>query len=164
MPVGRPEKPPRLALRTHTRDPYWYIRYRQFMISTNCKEHQLEEAKLCLAAFSPSSIRRYSRKKPGVAKVSQLTGVIYFISRKDDPTYPVKIGFSTGDLTRRLANIQVGCPHKLAIIARVPAHHSLEPRLHEKLAASRLVGEWFDRSDEVAQCLSLAMSGALSFE
>lgn len=55
----------------------------------------------------------------------------------------VKIGRSVNP-GQRLRNLQVGNPQKVRIIHLVPRGGYLEPRLHEKLAANSIGGEWFD--------------------
>ncbi|GJD92949.1 GIY-YIG nuclease family protein [Methylobacterium iners] len=88
-------------------------------------------------------------------------GHIYFISRPDDLSYPVKVGYSGASLYMRLANVQVGCPYRLAVIESCPAHHSLELRLHLHLAESRMIGEWFARSPALAAAMRAAAAEEL---
>jgi hypothetical protein len=58
---------------------------------------------------------------------------------------PVKIGFTRGNPDDRLKSIQTNSPDELRIIARLPGI-DLEPILHERYAADRIRGEWFDGS------------------
>lgn len=72
-------------------------------------------------------------------------GFVYAISC--GPKRPVKIGF-TGDLNRRLDDLQVGSPHVLQVDAAMPGYLVFEKSLHEALAPRVLAGEWFSRSEE----------------
>lgn len=53
-----------------------------------------------------------------------------------------KIGQSENP-TKRLAQLQTGCPHKLELIASVYSDKWLERRLHKMFFFSKKRGEWF---------------------
>ena len=55
----------------------------------------------------------------------------------------VKIGRTSGDVRRRIANLQTACPlaRRLALVLRGGV--ALERELHERFAAQRVHGEWF---------------------
>lgn len=67
---------------------------------------------------------------------------VYFI--RADRGGPIKIGL-THRLTERLAALQMGCPFPLAVIAIIEGGAgTTEAGLHNRFAAGRLHGEWFD--------------------
>lgn len=70
---------------------------------------------------------------------------------------PLKIGFAAAP-QKRLAELQVGCPFKLEVIRtwRFPGAvfaNGAEQRFHERNAAARVHGEWFeiDERDAIKQ-------------
>lgn len=75
---------------------------------------------------------------------------IYFIQGL--PRGPIKIG-STHDVKRRVADLQTGHPWKLRILGVCRGDIRLELELHERFAASRLHGEWFSPSRELARTI-----------
>lgn len=58
----------------------------------------------------------------------------------------VKIGVAK-DVQRRLDNLQIGSPLGLEIVGVIPGDETLERELHERFAARRTRGEWFNDSD-----------------
>lgn len=81
-------------------------------------------------------------------------GLVYFVSAKHRP-FPVKIGRTTNFFaSKRLVQLQMGCPYDLEFLAAIEAPAEHERELHERFAQSALRGEWFHRSRE----LSLLMS------
>ena len=155
--MARPLKPPRLYLRRHSASAWrWVIRWKGSEVSTGCDEHERAKAEEMLAAYDETR-KRVKRRRHRYAD-----GFLYFISRPDDPTYPVKVGYSGASVYMRLANVQVGCPYRLAVIASCPAHHAVELRLHLHLAATRMVGEWFGRSPAVADAIRAAEEGTIT--
>ena len=72
---------------------------------------------------------------------------IYFIGSLESRT--VKIGKSNNP-EKRLAELQIGNPHKLVLYGVIDDVSSeLERRLHRILDPFRLEGEWFKLTDEV---------------
>lgn len=60
-------------------------------------------------------------------------------------TGDIKVGRS-GDVKRRLGELQVGCPHRLRLIIHLPKWGHLERRLHQSMSHLRCrhgSGEWF---------------------
>ncbi|WP_091774781.1 GIY-YIG nuclease family protein [Methylobacterium sp. UNC378MF] len=131
------------------------IRYRDTVVSTGCAEHELAKAEEMLAAFDETR-RRVKRRRHRYP-----TGHIYFISRPDDPSYPVKVGYTGASLYMRVANVQVGNPHRLDVIASCEAHYTTELKLHLRLGEGRLLGEWFARSELLQEAMSAAKGGRL---
>jgi hypothetical protein len=72
-----------------------------------------------------------------------LVGVVYFVSAGDDG--PIKVGFTTGKLARRLADLQLSSPVRLRVVWAIRGGRAKEREVHLKLAAHRLHGEWFAR-------------------
>lgn len=69
------------------------------------------------------------------------TGVVYFIRAGSEG--PIKIGFTGGKPSARLAALQTGNHETLVLIAVVPAPPTLEGELHRRFDHLRGVGEWF---------------------
>jgi hypothetical protein len=61
----------------------------------------------------------------------------------------VKIGFTKGDPARRVACIQVGCPHRLELIKVRHGGSTEEKRLHDLLRPHCTSGEWFSFNEPV---------------
>lgn len=73
---------------------------------------------------------------------------VYFICSPSQPGSPIKIGFTT-DLKKRLKSLQTGSPNKLEVLAVVAACVTQERAYHERFAAHRLNGEWFDPHPDI---------------
>jgi hypothetical protein len=61
----------------------------------------------------------------------------------------VKIGFTAGDVAKRIANLQTGSPVPLTILRVVVGDERVERALHSRFAPHRQRGEWFTFSDEM---------------
>jgi hypothetical protein len=72
---------------------------------------------------------------------------VYFIGTAD-PSLPIKIG-KAKDVRHRFANLKVGSPVPLQILASVPGGKRLEWELHARLRESRSHGEWFRPTPEL---------------
>lgn len=57
----------------------------------------------------------------------------------------VKIGY-TNNLTRRIKEIQIGCPYKLNLIffLQTKDYKLIEKSLHNKFKQDKIRGEWFN--------------------
>lgn len=55
----------------------------------------------------------------------------------------IKIGRTT-DVTRRVREMSTFTHDPVNLLAAVPAHASLEPLIHDRFAAARVKGEWYD--------------------
>jgi len=73
---------------------------------------------------------------------------IYFIKSESGH---VKIGFSNNKITERLANLQSGSPFKLSVLKTIPILREQEKLLHKKFKKYRVIGEWFEFSDEIKE-------------
>lgn len=72
---------------------------------------------------------------------------VYFVGGDDGP---VKIGITTNS-AQRLQHMQTGSPVELKVLAVVPAGRSLERAYHSYFERHRIRGEWFERSDQLAE-------------
>jgi hypothetical protein len=80
---------------------------------------------------------------------------------------PIKIGIST-DPERRLRDLQAGSPYTLVLfgffqVGSFAAAKTLEASVHAALAASRLVGEWFDTDPDTAHRTILEKAADLGY-
>lgn len=99
----------------------------------------------CLDGEKPPS--RYALSTPDRRLRSrQLREVVYFIGGAEGP---VKIG-STVDVVKRLATLQTAHPQPLSVLATSRGGIAVEREYHQRFAAFRLRGEWFERAPEVA--------------
>lgn len=73
---------------------------------------------------------------------------VYFIS--DQLGGPVKIG-TTKHLRERTLWLQGGYPHPLHVLGVLSGDYQLEAEMHRRFAASRLQGEWFQRTPELME-------------
>ncbi|MHB9849092.1 GIY-YIG nuclease family protein [Streptomyces krungchingensis] len=67
--------------------------------------------------------------------------VVYVIGQRGSGV--VKIG-TTANLKQRVASLQTGYPLALEVLGTHQGGWSLEQYLHERFAAKRMQGEWFD--------------------
>jgi len=81
---------------------------------------------------------------------------VYIIGHRDHG--PVKIGVSTKP-RKRLYTLQSANHAKLAILAKFRGDEKQEARLHRLLAADRLNGEWFNRSETVLHLIAHVRRG-----
>lgn len=75
--------------------------------------------------------------------------MIYFLRAGDDG--PVKIGWTKDGktLARRIATLQTGQPHKLAILRTLEAQRWVEGWLHGFFVGVRMAGEWFTYREDM---------------
>lgn len=73
--------------------------------------------------------------------------LVYFISARDRPRFPIKIGRSTSQsILRRMDSLQTSVPYDLEFMFVAHADGSTETRIHRAFAELRLHGEWFRRA------------------
>ncbi|MEA2495755.1 MAG: hypothetical protein QOJ29_3666 [Thermoleophilaceae bacterium] len=72
-----------------------------------------------------------------------MRAVVYFVAAGDDG--PIKVGFTRGVLSRRLADLQVVSPVRLRALYAIHGGRDRERRIHVELHEHRLHGEWFER-------------------
>lgn len=73
-------------------------------------------------------------------KTKPTTPHTYLVGAEGSPL--VKIGYTSGSPLKRLASLQTGQPMTLILLWSLPA--DIESELHERFAAFRVRGEWFD--------------------
>ena len=68
---------------------------------------------------------------------------VYLIKTRDLEEY--KIGFTKGDIKKRLKNLQTGCPSELVLVDCYESEYAtkIESSLHYMLDPYRVNGEWF---------------------
>lgn len=74
------------------------------------------------------------------------TSWVYFIRAGDDG--PIKIGYSKAP-DQRLSSLQTGHPSRLRLLATEPGDAVKEAALHQRFAATRKEGEWFEATPEL---------------
>lgn len=84
-------------------------------------------------------------------------GEIYFLQTQNADGY-IKIGWTTS-IKRRLMDGRVMNPYELVVLATIGARFWQEGGLQNKLARSRLRGEWFYPSPEVLDCIAQVHAG-----
>lgn len=77
--------------------------------------------------------------------------MVYFI--RAEGTNFVKIGFTKNSVENRIAELQVGCPHRLVLIKVIDGDSSFEKELHKKFRALKIRGEWFLLQKKLQQFL-----------
>lgn len=74
--------------------------------------------------------------------------MIYFIQA--ETVGSVKIGHTEGPVPKRMAELQTGSPVGLKVIGAMPGTKETEAELHKRFSASRVRGEWFRLTDDLA--------------
>ena len=67
--------------------------------------------------------------------------MIYFIEMEKNGF--IKIGYTTGNAERRMAQLQTGQPLKLKLLGTIPGEREGEIGLHREFEEFRINGEWF---------------------
>lgn len=101
--------------------------------------------------------------EPVIARPGVELGWVYFIACRE--TERCKIGFTRGDVLKRLRSLQTGAAGELKLIAMQPGTPETERALHERFAEQRLHGEWFEMNEPlfVYMCLTVwTMAGIYS--
>lgn len=106
-----------------------------------CADLRDAAAALDFGPLPPSKPRRIKAHKGHM---------VYFVGGDDGP---VKIGWTQQPIKERLKCLQSGSPVKLHVLALQPAPRSKELLYHRQFAASRIHGEWFERSPEIVSLI-----------
>ena len=69
----------------------------------------------------------------------------------------VKIGFTAGEVSARVKDLQVASAHELVLFGSIDGDESIEFELHERFKAHRVRGEWFRASPEVLAAITLML-------
>lgn len=75
-------------------------------------------------------------------------GTIYFAQAVGGG--PIKIGWTGGDVNRRIRALQSACPFELIVTRTTPGTRADERELHRRHRFDRLRGEWYYPSPDVA--------------
>jgi len=92
----------------------------------------------------------------GVVPVAN-EGFVYFI--RSGKTHAIKIGFTAGQVEKRLYSLQTAHPFKLELLATLPGTLEHEKSLHERFASFRLEGEWFQPHPDLLAFISVILKG-----
>lgn len=88
--------------------------------------------------------------------------IVYFLRVGDDG--PVKIGFTShSEPSKRIGELQAGCPWPLNLIGFVAGRKPHENWLHEKLLAHRMTNEWFEPAPLVIETVGQVLSPSFSW-
>jgi hypothetical protein len=83
--------------------------------------------------------------------------VIYFIGEIAEPHGPMKIGYTCGHgiarVLMRLEDLQRGNPRGLRVYAMLSGESMEESAMHSRFASSRIHGEWFAQTVQMADVL-----------
>jgi hypothetical protein len=79
---------------------------------------------------------------------------VYFIQVRG----MVKIGFSSM-IVNRMSKLASSSPTRVQLLAIMLGGRSVERKIHETLAADRIKGEWFRRSEDVKRMIAFARNG-----
>jgi uncharacterized protein YozE (UPF0346 family) len=79
-------------------------------------------------------------------------GNIYFI--KSAHSHEIKIGFTSGDVSKRLSCLQTSHPYQLKLLTTIPGDTDFERSLHQQFEKHRLKGEWFKPHPEILAYIS----------
>lgn len=78
---------------------------------------------------------------------------VYFISCGEGE--PIKIGYTSQSVDKRLASMQTGVPVKLTVLGEMDGTMTDEQALHARFDADRVRGEWFRPSAELLALIAL---------
>lgn len=81
-----------------------------------------------------------------------MKGYVYFIQAGIDG--PIKIGFSKTDPSRRMGQLQAGCPWELRLLGFIPGTKFDEKLLQEKFSQFNIRREWFRPEIDIGKILS----------
>ncbi len=88
--------------------------------------------------------------KPATASIPGPS--VYFARAGQDG--PIKIGFTAGEPTQRIAGLQTGCPWPIFLIGSLPGSTQNEGDLHRRFAHLRIEGEWFQPEPELLSAIA----------
>jgi len=97
-----------------------------------------------------------SLKLWGVMPVT-IEGCVYFI--RSEKNHEIKIGFTAGQVEKRLSSLQTAHPYKLQLLATIPGTTEDEKSLHERFTNIRLEGEWFKPHADLVAFISVILKG-----
>lgn len=87
-------------------------------------------------------------------------GFVYLLQAQD-PSDPIKIGFTTRRAADRARAAQTYCSTPVRVLAEAPGTLDDERRLHAHFAASRVRGEWFAATEELRDLAVFLAEGGM---
>lgn len=66
----------------------------------------------------------------------------------------IKIGYTAGEASKRIAQLQTGQPQKIELIGTIEGERDAESGLHQEFAEFRGNGEWFKRDAELTTSIA----------
>lgn len=96
--------------------------------------------------------RPKARRKRRVRLSRKSEGWIYFVGAEEGP---IKIGFTTGAVSKRVGELQIGRPDCIREYGAIPGTLSDEQSLHRALESFRVRGEWFERGPALGALAAL---------
>lgn len=142
--------PARLYLRRARADrpAMWVIKDHGREIGTGCHENDRAGAEASLRAH----VERGGIKWDGARFIdltSRPAGTVYFVTSDCMPDYPIKVGFTDGEMGQRLRALQNGNPHKLMVLGTMSGKIEDELAILKRFANLRMESEWLQRTDEL---------------
>ena len=88
--------------------------------------------------------------------------MIYFIQAGENG--PIKIGYTQYQdvASKRLIALQISCPYKLNLLAKIEGGMILEKRLHMMFKKHWMRGEWFRPDREIFDIIDMGRVGDIS--
>ena len=111
-----------------------------------CREHQSSGVEYAIQAI------REIKEQQAFADWMRESGLVYVYALGSGDR--VKFG-QTKNLMKRISAIRTSSPVAVELLASVVSRTDLEKKIHRHLAADRLHGEWFTRSQHVERILEL---------
>jgi hypothetical protein len=96
-------------------------------------------------AAEMEKLEKASQRRRAQTPCEKRRGIVYFIGGR---TGPIKIGFTT-KVEERLQRLSSNSPVPLRVLASFTGSMADEGRLHDLFQASRIHGEWFQRSPDI---------------
>jgi putative transcriptional regulator len=87
-----------------------------------------------------------------------MDGNVYFARAGRDG--PIKVGWTSGDLKRRIAILQTGTPDRLEVVASMAGSTETERLVHAAHGPARRVGEWFNPTPALLELVDRITSAA----
>jgi hypothetical protein len=102
---------------------------------------------LTLRHFGLDGVLPWTVTETPISAPVELASCVYFIAEWPPPGF-IKIG-TAQCAASRLSNLQTASPRELRLFATVPGGRDVEAEMHERFAAERVRGEWFEPSERL---------------
>lgn len=87
-----------------------------------------------------------------------MDGNVYFARAGRDG--PIKVGWTSGEVRRRIANLQIGSPEQITVLASMDGDPETERLVHAVHSSSRRLGEWFNPTPALLELIDRITSAA----